>query len=119
MEQGSAVLVVDDEPGVRQTAVDMFEALGHVVFQAWNAEAAILMLRSHPEIRLLFSDIRMPGMSGAGLAVEAQKIRPDLKIVLTSGHAPDASGANVTFLRKPWRLADMEAALQGKPPPKP
>jgi CheY-like chemotaxis protein len=113
MRQSPAVLVVDDEHGVRETAVAVFESLGHTVFEAWNGEAALLMLRSRPEIAILFTDVRMPGMGGISLAAAARKIRPKLKVIVTSGYTGDEVELDktVTFLRKPWRVADVEEAL--------
>src|SRR5689334_8286304 len=80
-----AVLVVDDEPAVRETACELFRSFGLCCYDAYNAEDALRLLSGHPEIGLLFADVRMPGMDGAALAREAQRLRPDLKIVLTSG----------------------------------
>jgi CheY-like chemotaxis protein len=113
MHQPPAVLVVDDEHGVRETAVAVFEHLGLTVCEAWNAEAALLMLRSRAEIAVLFTDVRLPGMGGIDLAAAARKIRPDLKVIVTSGYTGDEVELDETmiFLRKPWRLADLEEAL--------
>ena len=80
------MLVVEDLPQVRHIAVQMFEDLGHRVFQAYNGATALELLRAHPEIRVLFTDVRMPGMDGLGLADAAQRMRPHLKVVLTSGY---------------------------------
>jgi CheY-like chemotaxis protein len=79
------VLVVDDEDLVRQLAVDIFHDLGFQVRSAGDAGAALDLLHALPAIKLMFSDIRMPGMDGGDLVREAKKIRPDLKIVLTTG----------------------------------
>src|SRR3954462_5192003 len=78
-----AVLVVDDVPQVRATAVSIMEDLGCEVFDAYNGHQALKLLQAHPEIELLFADVRMPGMSGTELAEAAQRLRPDLKIALT------------------------------------
>src|SRR3954454_23550146 len=80
-----AVLVVEDVPQVRATAVRIMEDLGCEVFDAYNGHYALTLLQAHPEIEVLFTDVRMPGMSGTELAEAAQRLRPDLRIVLTSG----------------------------------
>jgi CheY-like chemotaxis protein len=63
-----AILVVEDDQRSSAIAVDLFMGLGLVVFSAGSAEDALLLLAKHPEIAVLFSDIRLPGMSGAELA---------------------------------------------------
>ena len=100
-----AVLVVEDMPRARATAVGIMEALGCTVFDAYNGHQALKLLQAHPEIMVLFTDVRMPGMSGTELAEEAQRLRPDLKIVLTSGYVgPQDVPADITFVPKPWRV---------------
>src|SRR3954465_277633 len=81
-----AVLVVDDVPQVRATAVRIMEDLGCAVFDAYSGHQALKLLQAHPEIAVLFADVRMPGMSQTELAEAAQRLRPDLRIVLTSGY---------------------------------
>jgi len=81
-----AVLVVEDMPQARATAVGIMQDLGCEVFDAYNGHQALKLLQAHPEIQVLFTDVRMPGMSGTELAETAQRLRPDLKIVLTSGY---------------------------------
>jgi CheY-like chemotaxis protein len=109
-----AVLVVDDNPGVRAMAVDMFDALGFKVYDSYNGDHALRLLAERPEIRLLFADVRMPGMSGLELATKAQRLRGDLKIVLTSGYVDGAPVDDYPFVPKPYRVADLAALLGGK-----
>src|SRR3954451_22711570 len=99
-----AVLVVDDVPQVRATAVRIIEGFGCTVFDAYNGHQALKLLQAHPEIEVLFADVRMPGMSGIKLAKAAQHLRPDLKIVLTSGYVGQKDvPADIPFVLKPWR----------------
>ena len=113
-----AVLVVDDNPMVRANAVHLFQDLGFSVLDAYNGAEALRLIRAHAEIGLLFLDVRMPGMSGPELAAAAQRIRPALKIVFTSGYVDGrALPEKVPFVPKPWRVdqvsdAIMEAAGQ-------
>src|SRR5215208_4917478 len=103
-----AVLVVEDVPQVRATAVGIMEGLGCTVFDSYNGHHAIKLLQAHPEIEVLFADVRMPGMSGTELAEAAQRLRPDLKIVLTSGYVgPKDVPAHIPFVPKPWRAQDI------------
>src|SRR5215218_6436029 len=100
-----AVLVVEDVPQVRATAAHIMESLGCTVFDAYNGQQALKLLQAHPEIEVLFADVRMPGMSGTELAEVAQRLRPDLKIVLTSGYVSQKDvPADITLC--PEALAD-------------
>jgi len=107
-----AVLVVEDMPQVRATAVEIMESLGCTVFDAYNGPQALALLQAHPEIKVLFADVRMPGMSGTELARAAQHLRPDLKIVLTSGYVSRKDvPAHIPFVPKPWREDDIAEAV--------
>jgi CheY-like chemotaxis protein len=106
-----AVLVVDDSPTQRATAVDILQVLGCQVFDAYNGRDALRLLDLHPEIGILFADIRMPGMTGEELAEAAWRIRSDLKIVLTSGFVDRATVEGAGFVPKPYRLDDLARAL--------
>src|SRR3954471_9521201 len=103
-----AVLVVDDVPQVRATAVRIIEDLGCEVFDAYNGHQALKLLQAHPEIQVLFADVRMPGMSGIELAEAAQHLRPDLRIVLTSGYVgKEHVPGDTPFVPKPWCAGDL------------
>jgi CheY-like chemotaxis protein len=107
-----AVLVVEDMPQARATAVGIMESLGCTVFDAYNGHHALKLLQAHPEIEVLFTDVRMPGMSGTELAEVAQRSRPDLRIVLTSGYVgPKDLPADITFVPKPWRVDAIAEAV--------
>ena len=99
-----AVLVVEDMPQARATVVSIMEDLGCEVFDAYNGQQALKLLQAHPEIEVLFADVRMPGMSGTELDEAAQRLWPDLRIVLTSGYVgPQDVPAHIPFVPKPWR----------------
>src|SRR5437588_173829 len=83
---GLTVLVVDDQDNVRDAIAAAFEDLGFTVIQAADAWQALAVLADPASrIILLFTDVMMPGMDGQQLAVEALKLRPDLKVIFTSG----------------------------------
>ncbi|HET6606550.1 MAG TPA: MASE4 domain-containing protein [Rhodopila sp.] len=110
------VLLVEDEHAVREIAAESLQVLGYTVQEAINARMALEILRGPSRIDLLFSDVVMPGgMNGAQLAVEARRIRPDLKVLLTSGYT--ATGGThdlppeVPLLRKPYVREDLAAKL--------
>ena len=85
--QSAAVLVVEDEPMIRMDTASFLEAAGFAVYEADNAAEAIRLLELHDEIRLIFTDINMPGsMDGLALAHYVRGRWPPLKIIVTSGY---------------------------------
>jgi two-component system, response regulator PdtaR len=99
------VLVVEDEPFVRLLGVDVLEEAGFDVLQASNADEALRMLETHPEVRVVFSDVEMPGsIDGLGLAHCIRRRWPEVGIVLTSGHqiGIETLPGDGTFLIKPY-----------------
>ena len=108
-----AVLVVEDMPQTRATAVQIFEEIGCKVFDAYNGQQALTILKAHPEIKVLFTDMRLPGMNGDELAHEARRLRPDLHVVLTSGYVgQDAVPNDLPFVPKPWHAHDLIAVVR-------
>ncbi|HWK44615.1 MAG TPA: response regulator [Stellaceae bacterium] len=112
MMTAHAVLVVDDDDDVRELAAEVFDSLGHEVFQAPNGFAALALLNEHPAISVLFTDLKMPGMSGEDLVAEAMRRFPQLTVLLTSAYTNAAALPNLPFFSKPWRLADLRRSLQ-------
>jgi nitrogen-specific signal transduction histidine kinase/CheY-like chemotaxis protein len=112
------VLVVEDDAEVRALACAMLADLGYRTVEACNAEMALRMLKTRPEIDLVFSDIVMPGtMSGLDLARHVMARRPGLPIILTSGYNsrhsdPDRILSLVGFVPKPYHQADLSSGLR-------
>lgn len=111
----ATILLVEDEPVTREAMVRLLEAADCRVFDTYNGEDALQLLQAHPEITLLLSDVRMPGMTGIELAHEARKRCPGLKIVLTSGYEFDRPGG-FRFLQKPWRAPELKDLLAAPDP---
>jgi len=110
---GPAVLVVEDMPQIRATAIQLFQELGCAVFDAYNGHGALKILEARPEIQVLFADVRMPGMSGPELAQAARRLRPDLRIVLTSGYVSrEEVPGDIPFVPKPWRTDDLAQVVR-------
>jgi len=109
-----AVLVVEDDPLVRATGVDLFVDLGLRAYGAYNGADALRLLKEKPQIRLVLADVRMPGMDGTQLAQEIAKLRPDVRVVLTSGYVGEEQVAGYRFVPKPWR-AEIIAAVVDTP----
>jgi PAS domain S-box-containing protein len=85
------ILVVEDEPDVRQYSVEILRELGYVVLEAADGDAALSQLMTEPRIKLLFTDIGLPGaFNGRQLADEARRRRPDIRVLFTTGYARNA-----------------------------
>jgi CheY-like chemotaxis protein len=83
----AVILVVEDEPLIRFHVVDMIESAGFEVIEAPNADAAMRILAEREDIRVLVTDINMPGsMDGVRLARAARDRWPPLEIIVMSGN---------------------------------
>jgi DNA-binding NtrC family response regulator len=119
------ILVVDDDEDVRELSAELLVAEGFDVRSAPGADAALDLLAEDPGIALLFTDIVMPGScDGWELARRAKALRPDLRVVYTTGYARASLYGNADpgfglLLPKPWRrerLVDcIRRALRGHP----
>jgi signal transduction histidine kinase len=126
MPGGSETIVlVEDDPLVRLTALKVLERLGYSVLVANDAREGLSLLRSHPHpVELLVTDVVMPGMSGPEMAFRALESRPDLRILYISGYphvfVDDGGiiGEGVELLRKPFTpeiLAKRVRGILGEP----
>ncbi len=118
--QGSeTILVVEDDPLVRDFVVAALRGLGYAVLATNDGQTALQCLKAYEgPVHLLFSDIVMPGgMTGWDLAKHATVVRPSLKVLLTSGYAEPASGrghskTDHALLLKPYSKAELAAAIR-------
>ena len=106
MTEREAVLIVEDEALILMDIAFQLQAEGYTVYEAMNANAAIQLLMAHPEIRLIFTDIDMPGsMDGLTLAAAVRDRWPPVKIIITSGaravEVPELPSGSV-FFSKPY-----------------
>jgi PAS domain S-box-containing protein len=116
--RGSTVLLVEDEPLLRELVVEMLRSVAVSVLDASTADEAIERCADHPgAIDALITDLVMPGMSGRGLAEALTALRPGLRVLYVSGYPDEEIAARgilepgMTFLQKPFTLEQLEAAL--------
>jgi signal transduction histidine kinase/ActR/RegA family two-component response regulator len=103
------VLVVEDQPEVRELAVSALRRAGHDVFEATDGDEALARFESRaPTIALLLTDVVMPGMNGRVLAERMRALHPDLLVLFMSGYADEILnlqelvGPGVSFVAKPF-----------------
>lgn len=121
------ILVVEDDDTVRVSVVNYLEGLGYTVSAAADGMAAADLIGRDGSIDLLFTDVEMPGgMNGRQLADRCRLLRPDMRVLFTSGYTEDQiisrgglRQAGWPFLQKPYRRAQLAVALadalSGKP----
>ncbi len=116
---GETILVVEDDEAVLATAVESLGDLGYRVLTAQNGREALEIVKGGEKIDILFSDIVMPGgINGAELAAEARRLRPSIKVLLTSGYTGAALArehglpADMPVLGKPYRRDELAAQLR-------
>jgi two-component system, response regulator PdtaR len=110
------VLIVEDEPPLRMLAVEVVEEAGFIAIEARDADEAVILLESRPDITLLFTDINMPGsMDGLKLAHAVHHRWPPIKILVVSGKQRLQSSdlpSNSCFLGKPYQVAALVEELR-------
>ncbi len=115
---GETILVVEDEQRVRHFSVDALRELGYIVISAANGAEALKALAAQPTVTMLFTDIVMPEMNGRKLADAALDMRPDLKVLFTTGYTRNAVvhngmlDAGVAFLPKPFSITQLSLKIR-------
>ena len=107
------ILVVDDDPEVREILAETLAEFGYGVRQAGSGEEALSMLVTHPGIGLVITDVRMPGMSGLELVELARARQPTLKVIVISGYFLPQPIA-VRFLKKPFHMHELASAVRAE-----
>jgi len=93
-EAGETVLVVEDEPVIRNLIIEVLQDLGYRALEASDGPAGLKVLQSRQRIDLLVTDVGLPGINGRQLADAARETRPDLKVLFITGYAENATLAN-------------------------
>ena len=118
------VLVVEDEEMLRIAVCKMLRNKGYSVIEAGDGDAALEIFRANAaEIDVILLDMTLPGISGRKLFEELRRIRPDVRVILTTAYtkemAANAVGTQQAwgFIRKPYHIADLVGLLRRAEPP--
>jgi two-component system, cell cycle sensor histidine kinase and response regulator CckA len=111
------VLLVEDEEALRGVGRQMLEMYGYTVLLADDGAAGLELAQNHPHsIQLLMTDILMPKMGGIELAERLSTLRPELKVLYTSGYNDSASSlqrvAGARYLQKPYAMKELARTLR-------
>jgi CheY-like chemotaxis protein len=110
------VLVVEDEPLQRLMAVDLVEDAGFDVVDVASAAEAVLVLESRPDIRVVFTDVDMPGgLDGMRFAATIRDRWPPIELIIVSGKRrpqADEMPARGVFFAKPYKKHEITAAMR-------
>jgi two-component system cell cycle sensor histidine kinase/response regulator CckA len=116
---GETVLVVEDEPLVRRSAILMLERLGYRVLAAETTEQCLALGTCHAkEISLLLTDVVMPGMNGVEFCARLRRVSPSIKVIFMSGYSTEAIAdqgilpGDSTYLQKPFTLQALAEKLR-------
>jgi PAS domain S-box-containing protein len=125
-ETGETVLVVEDEPVVRDLIVEVLGDLGYRALEAPDGPSGLRMLQSRERIDLVVTDVGLPGLNGRQLADQARVTRPGLKVLFITGYAENATLAGgflepgMEMITKPFAveaLATKVSAMLGRARP--
>lgn len=108
------VLMVEDEDTLRIPAAKMLRRKGFIVIEACDGSAAVDLFRANePEIAVVLLDMTLPVMNGPEVFAELRRLRPDVKVILTTAHSRQAALAALAgqqvwdFVRKPYLLNNL------------
>ena len=111
LKSKAAILVVEDEALIRLWAADLLEENGFSVLEAKDADAALKVLEARPDVKLLFTDVQMPGsLNGMELASEVHARWPHILLVITSGRDRPARAEipdDGRFVAKPYSAEEL------------
>lgn len=117
-EEPHVILVVDDDEDVLFLAASYLSGCGYTVIQARSGAEGLEILRGPARVDLLLTDLVMPGgLDGFDLARAGRALRPQLKVLFTSGYSRQALEGKAGIecgglLRKPWRLQELDAGVR-------
>jgi CheY-like chemotaxis protein len=110
------ILVVEDEPLVRETSTDILQEAGFRVIEASDADEAFGLLRHRPDVEVVLTDVDMPGsIDGFEFARLAAQGWPDVRVLVISGKTTPSPGdlpPHAVFLQKPYRPETLISLLK-------
>jgi CheY-like chemotaxis protein len=111
--RSATILVVDDDPLVAMSTVDMLEDLGHHVIEASSGDQALRILEAGRTVDLLLTDHAMPGMTGIELARIARRTRPAMPVLLATGYTDLPAGQKIDLprLSKPYMQNELREQI--------
>jgi len=112
----TTIMIVEDEPMIRHMGAEILADAGYDVIEAEDAGDALSVLEQRRDVKLLFTDVRMPGaMDGLELAERVHDRWPKIRLLVTSGHTrlsnaevPDAG----EFMPKPYNWRDLQVRVE-------
>jgi two-component system cell cycle sensor histidine kinase/response regulator CckA len=123
---GETILVVEDQEAVRTITRTILKVYGYDILEAANGDEAVNIGQTHPgEIHLLLTDVVLPGMNGRQLSERLRTLRPNLKVLFTSGYTSEIIAARgvldsgIAYISKPFspdRLAAKVREVLTEPP---
>jgi len=112
-DTGATVLVVDDEPAVRESTRRLLERSGFRARVAADGEEALREWQRDPKsVDLVLTDLAMPGMDGRALAAKLRELDPAVRVLCMSGFAGPEGAAGETVLEKPFTVAELLAHVR-------
>ncbi len=117
-EHGETVLVVEDEPVVRDLVVEVLTELGYNAIEAHDGPTGLSVLQSRQNIDLLVTDIGLPGLNGRQIADAGRQLRPDLKVLFMTGYAENATLASgflepgMQMITKPFSMENLATRIR-------
>ena len=118
---GELILLVEDDHNVRELTVKLLESLGYEALTAEDGTAALAILKKRNDIQLLITDVMMPGaMNGYDLANACSELKPELPVMLVSGHPLEHSTSTQhdrwmsSLLQKPYQTAELAKFVSNK-----
>jgi CheY-like chemotaxis protein len=119
LQDGGTILLVDDDPHVREVAADMLAYLGFQVLTAINGREGLKVFRTHEaEIACVILDLTMPEMDGEETFRELRNMRSEVRVILSSGYNEQDVTQNFVgrglagFVQKPYTMAKLRSALK-------
>ena len=110
------VLVVDDEPSIRELLTKTLSLAEYTVDTAPDGNAALARIRAGESYDLVFADLKMPGMDGLMLIREVKRLKPMLPVIIITGFSSEVSAIEALnlgvagYLTKPFRIPQVLAA---------